>query len=294
MDRREDRSILAGVTKGAYAEAVRRIARDRLAVGIDRGRGALQRYFDGGFAPGTERTAASGILVSDLTLSYQATPVIEGVTVEFPRLSMTAVIGPNGAGKSTLLKAIAGVLRPRSGHIDYEGGSPREIAYLPQSDEIDRSFPISVGEFVALGHWRGFGAFRPAADGTVAEMRHALDTVGLAAVAEQPIAALSVGQFRRALFARLMLQRARTLLLDEPFAAVDMTTTADLLRLIERWHSEGCTVIAVLHDLDQVRAHFPRAVLLARRCIASGETATVLTQQNLSRAGYNFGGENAQ
>jgi len=294
MDRREGRSILAGVTKGGYAEAVRRIARDRLAIGIDRGRGALQRYFDGGFAPGAERAAASGILVSDLTVSYQTTPVIDGVTVEFPPLSMTAVIGPNGAGKSTLLKAIAGVLRPRSGHIGYEGGSPREIGYLPQSDEIDRSFPISVGEFVALGQWRGFGAFRPAADGTVAETHQALDAVGLAAVAEQPIAALSVGQFRRALFARLMLQQARTLLLDEPFAGVDTTTTADLLRLIARWHSEGCTVIAVLHDLDQVRAHFPRTVLLARRCIAAGETAAVVTRENLSRAGYNFGDENAQ
>lgn len=294
MDRREGRSILAGVTKGAYAEAVWRITRDTLAVGIDRGRDTLQRYFDGGFAPGVERAAASGILVSGLTVSYQATPVIDDVTVEFAPLSMTAVIGPNGAGKSTLLKTIAGVLRPRSGHISYEGGSPREIAYLPQSDEIDRSFPISVSEFVALGQWRGFGAFRPAADGTVAETRQALDTVGLAAVAEQPIAALSVGQFRRALFARLMLQQARTLLLDEPFAGVDTTTTADLLRLIERWHSEGCTVIAVLHDLNQVRAHFPHAVLLARRCIAAGETAAVATRENLSRAGYNFGDGIAQ
>jgi zinc/manganese transport system ATP-binding protein len=116
-------------------------------------------------------------------------------------------------------------------------------------------------------------------------VRRALEAVGLAAAQDRPIAALSVGQFRRALFARLVLQDAGALLLDEPFAAIDAATTAELLQLVERWHGEGRTIIAVLHDIGQVRAHFPRAVLLARRCIATGDTAAVLSEQNLARAG---------
>jgi zinc/manganese transport system ATP-binding protein len=117
-------------------------------------------------------------------------------------------------------------------------------------------------------------------------VRAALAAVGLGAAGDRPIAALSVGQFRRALFARLMLQEGSVLLLDEPFAAIDASTTTELLRLVERWHGEGRTVIAVLHDLGQVSGHFPRAVLLARRVIAAGDTAAVLTADNLALAGF--------
>jgi zinc/manganese transport system ATP-binding protein len=281
MANQEDRSAVGG----GHAQAAWHATQRALRAAARRSSAALLRRFDGGYAPSLSTVIAPPtIAVADLTIAYHRTPAIEGVSIDFPPGSLTAVVGPNGAGKSTLLKAIAGILRPRAGRIAYGHAGPREIAYLPQSDEVDRSFPISVEDFVALGRWRRYGAFRSAETSIGGDLRDALAAVGLGAANERPIAALSVGQFRRALFARLMLQEGAVLLLDEPFAAIDATTTAELLRLVERWHGEGRTIIAVLHDLGQVARHFPRTVLLAGRVIAAGETAEVLTEDNLARA----------
>ncbi len=112
-----------------------------------------------------------------------------------------------------------------------------------------------------------------------------LDVVGMQDAATTPISALSVGQFRRVLFARLIVQRARLILLDEPFAALDAVTTNDLLGVLAAWQQEGRTIVAALHDLDQVRDHFPATLLIDRRVIAWGETSTVLTAENMARAG---------
>jgi zinc/manganese transport system ATP-binding protein len=275
----------AAVTR--RAAAARRRVEARLRAGTVWARAVLQHHFDGGYAPvssrqGDVRHRAPALALFQITAGYHGSPAIENVTVEFPPGSMTAVIGPNGAGKTTLLKTLAGILQPHNGKLTR---AARDIAYLPQSDEIDRSFPVSVGEFVALGRWRQFGVFRPAAGEAGDAAAAALDAVGLVGAAARPISALSLGQFRRVLFARLMLQDAGALLLDEPFAAVDAVTTVDLIRRLSDWHRDGRTIIAVLHDIDQVRAHFPRVVLLARQCIAAGDTAEVLTAENLARAG---------
>jgi zinc/manganese transport system ATP-binding protein len=111
-----------------------------------------------------------------------------------------------------------------------------------------------------------------------------LAAVGLTGLEQRPIGTLSAGQLQRALFARVLLQDAQLILLDEPFNAIDARTTLDLLSILRGWHEEGRTVIAVLHDLEQVRAHFGNALLLARQCIACGTTAAVLTPDNLARA----------
>jgi zinc/manganese transport system ATP-binding protein len=283
LDGRFDRvrAALAGRT-----ETLWRALQDATGRSVARGQRQLLRLLDGGYDPPTGPVAPPAIACADLTVAYHPVTAIENITVEFPPGSMTAVVGPNGGGKSTLLKAIAGFLRPESGRVDNEGASRQSLAYLPQSDEVDRSFPISTGEFVAFGAWRGFGAFAPAPAWLGEEIRHALATVGLEDAYDRPIAALSVGQFRRVLFARLTLQRAPVLLLDEPFAGIDATTTAELLRLIEACHREGRTIVAVLHDLSQVRQHFPRAVLLARGLIAAGATDAVLTTEHLAAAGF--------
>jgi zinc/manganese transport system ATP-binding protein len=210
---------------------------------------------------------------------------VEAVSGAFAPGSLTAIVGPNGAGKSTLLRAIAGLLPSAGGRVTPERAAPHDLAYLPQSEAVDREFPISVASFVALGAWRNFGAFRAVEQHVAQAAAQALAAVGLAAAAHRPIGELSVGQFRRVAFARLILQDAPMLLLDEPFAGVDATTTADLLALVSRWHREGRTVIAVLHDLAQVRAHFPDTLLLARRVIAWGPTAEALSSDNLARAG---------
>jgi len=288
MDSARDRSI---DRVGLYAGRVWQATRAGLIAAVRHSGAAFRRHLDGGFAPAGRRSAPPNLAVSDLTVAYQGRPAIEGVTLDFPPGSMTAIVGPNGAGKSTLLKALAGILRPKAGRVLTGGAALQDIGYLPQSDEVDRDFPISVGEFVALGGWRGFGAFAPASRELATATEAALSAVGLATAQDRPIAALSVGQFRRALFARLALQEAGVLLLDEPFAAIDATTTAELLRLVERWHGEGRTIIAVLHDLAQVRAHFPRCVLLSRRSIAAGDIAAVLTDELLARAGFGAGAE---
>jgi zinc/manganese transport system ATP-binding protein len=137
---------------------------------------------------------------------------------------------------------------------------------------------------VILGAWRTIGALRGVDQATGDQARAALAAVGLEGFERRPVGALSGGQFQRVLFARLLLQDAAVILLDEPFTAIDARTTRDLLDLVRRWHTEGRTVIAVLHDFDQVRAHFPEAMLLARELIAWGPTETALSPANLLRA----------
>jgi zinc/manganese transport system ATP-binding protein len=222
------------------------------------------------------------ISFDNLTLGYDRHPAVHHITGEVARGELLAVVGPNGAGKSTLLKGIAGELKPLGGGIDLDGLSKRDIAYLPQVIEIDRSFPISVFDCVAMGLWRKIGAWRGLDAADMHAVRHALATVGLSGLAARPVGALSGGQFQRVLFARLLLQDAAVILLDEPFRAVDTKTIADLTALIERWHREGRTVLAALHDIDQVRAHFPRTLLLAREVVAWGRTRDVLTPANLA------------
>jgi len=217
----------------------------------------------------------------DLTVSYDRHPAVHHVSAEIPAAEMTAIVGPNGAGKSTLLKALLGLAPRIEGHIEC---TARRIAYLPQQAEIDRSFPISVFDTVLLGRWSRFGGFGAATSGDIHDVHHAIEAVGLAGFERRSIDTLSVGQFQRVLFARLLLQDADLVLLDEPFATIDSKTVTDLMAVIERWRSEQRTVVAVLHDLEQVRRDFPNTLLLARELVDAGPTAKVLSAENLLRA----------
>jgi zinc/manganese transport system ATP-binding protein len=220
----------------------------------------------------------------DLTLGYDRRPAVHHVSGEVAPGELLALVGPNGAGKSTLLKGIMGEIAPLGGTIDRHGLSHRDIAYLPQQIDVDRSFPIAVFDCVAMGLWHTIGIWHgldPRQKGAVAD---ALATLGILDLANRPVGALSGGQFQRVLFARLLLQDSRLILLDEPFRAVDAKTVADLIVLIRRWHAEGRTVIAALHDIDQVRAHFGKTLLLAREMVAWGDTRKVLTPKNLAKA----------
>lgn len=217
----------------------------------------------------------------DLTVSYDRHPAVHHLSAEIPAAEMTAIVGPNGAGKSSLLKALMGLAPRIEGRIEC---SAKRIAYLPQQAEVDRSFPISVLDTVLLGRWSRFGAFGKAARLDVHDAQHAIEAVGLSGFERRPIDTLSVGQFQRVLFARLLLQDADLVLLDEPFAAIDAKTVDDLMDLIRRWRSERRTVVAVLHDLDQVRRDFPNSLLLARELVDCGPTARVLSSENLLRA----------
>ncbi|WP_439817095.1 metal ABC transporter ATP-binding protein [Zavarzinia sp. CC-PAN008] len=225
----------------------------------------------------------SAIRLQHLTIAYDRHPAVHHLDGVFADGSLTAIVGPNGAGKSTLLKCIAGLLPAAEGHVALPGLRPRQLAYLPQQAEIDRSFPVSVADTVMLGAWAQVGAFGSVSRALRARGAQALATVGLEGFGTRPIGSLSVGQFQRVLFARMLLQDAPVILLDEPFAALDQRTTTDLLALVERWHGERRTVIAVLHDLEMVRRHFPQTLLMARTPVAWGPTAEVLTPETLGR-----------
>jgi zinc/manganese transport system ATP-binding protein len=228
--------------------------------------------------------APPAIAVEDLTVSYRQHPAVHHLSCRFEPGSLTAVIGPNGAGKSSLLDALTGRVQPTTGQVCL-GGLPRQgLAYMPQQAGIDRSFPLGVLDVVMLGAWPQIGWFRGATPAQRESALHALTSVGLAGFEHRLISELSVGQFQRVLFARVLMQDAAVILLDEPFNAIDTRTTADLMRLVQHWHTEGRTVIAVLHDLAQVREHFPSALLLARECVAHGPTAEVLVPTHLQRA----------
>lgn len=224
------------------------------------------------------------ISISQLSVAYDRNAALRGIDGCFEAGSMTAVVGPNGAGKSTLIKALVGILRPATGRITRQGISPRDVAYLPQAAEIDRTFPISVSDIVTLGAWRHIGAFRAATRDVATRTEQALSAVGLEGFGRREIGSLSAGQFQRVLFARLLLQDAPVIVLDEPFTAIDARTTRDQLDLVRRWHGEQRTIIAVLHDFDQVRSNFPRALLLAREQIAWGPTEETMSPANLLRA----------
>jgi zinc/manganese transport system ATP-binding protein len=227
---------------------------------------------------------SAAIHFSDLTLGYDRHPAVHHLSGSVPAGSLLAVVGPNGAGKSTLLKGLAGALKPLEGSIGLGSIQIRDIAYLPQAADIDRSFPLSVFDLVAAGNWRRKGLFGGFSRADRHAVSDALMAVGLGGFENRVIGALSGGQLQRALFARLLLQDARLILLDEPFTAIDTKTTADLLALISRWHGEKRTVIAVLHDVDVVRQHFPQTLLLARETVAWGDTVDTLRPENLLRA----------
>lgn len=219
---------------------------------------------------------------SDLTLGYNRHPAVHHLTGLVRKGSLTAVVGGNGSGKSTLMKGIVGLLRPMSGSCLVAGGT--RLAYLPQQSELDRSFPARVIDLVSLGLWPRRGLLRRHRAEDRQAVADALKAVGLDGFEKRPIDTLSGGQMQRALFARVLVQDANLILLDEPFNAVDARTITDLVALIKSWHGENRTVMVVVHDLDLVREHFQQALLLARQPVAWGEVRQTLSAENLLRA----------
>ena len=226
----------------------------------------------------------SALRLHDVTLGYERHPAVHHLDGMFPEARLTAVVGPNGSGKSTLLKGVAGALPPLSGRIDLGGLRQDEIAYLPQDNGVDRGFPMTLHDLVSLGLWRRRGLFGGIGREDRRRIDEAFAAVGLDGFQGRPVGSVSGGQLQRALFARVLLQDARLILLDEPFTALDARTAADLIDLIRRWPREGRTVIVVLHDLDLVRETCSDTLLLAREMVAWGPTDQALRPENLLKA----------
>ncbi len=224
---------------------------------------------------------APAVRLHDLTVAYNRQPALHHIKGEFAVGELTTVAGPNGAGKSTLLKAIAGILPIFEGSIEFCNGSYRDMAYLPQTADLQIDFPINVLQMVTSGFWQKSNGFQQITSGQKEKALQALETVGLGGLASRTLDTLSSGQLQRALFARVIVQDAKLILLDEPFAAIDAVTTEALLNIIKIWHKEKRTVICVLHDLEQIKANFSCCLLLARECIAWGKSEEVLRSENL-------------
>lgn len=224
------------------------------------------------------------LVVDNLTVSYKDKVALQDVTGQFASGSLTGIIGPNGGGKSTFLKALVGLVPLAGGSIKRTPSTQNSIAYLPQQCEIDRSFPLTVADVAASGLYQHHGFFKRLSHDTLDQVKVALDQVGMLKCINRSLNTLSGGQFQRVLFARLMLQNADIILLDEPFIAVDTYTMTDLIQIIQSWYQQKKTILVVCHDLELVQDIFPDTLLLAQKVLAWGATQSVVTLDNLRAA----------
>jgi len=230
--------------------------------------------------------------VEDVSVFYGHRPALEAVTLEIPHGAQVAVIGPNGAGKSTLFKAMVGLVSPRSGRILIHGRPPSEhqdpVAYVPQREEVDWRFPVTVHDVVAMGRY-GKGRWLRRLSG---EDRRAIDSslerLGVERLANRPIGELSGGQQQRVFLARALAQDPHVLLLDEPFTGVDIATREATLELLADLKKRDVTVLVSTHDLEMASGRFDHVVLLNGRLISAGSPSKVFTEENLQAA---FGGQ---
>jgi len=227
----------------------------------------------------------------DLTVSYNQKPVLWNIDVAIPEGVIVGIIGPNGAGKSTLLKAAMGLLRLSSGWVRFWGepleARRRSVGFVPQREEVDWDFPITVEDLVLMGRYGHLGLLRRPGreDRRIAEA--ALEQVGMAAFRKRQIANLSGGQQQRIFLARALAQDSRLYLMDEPFAGVDATTEKTIVAILESMRSAGRTMLVVHHDLQTAREYFDYLLLLNRRLVAFGPTDKVYGEDLL---GKTYGG----
>ncbi|SIT70512.1 manganese/zinc/iron transport system ATP-binding protein [Ectothiorhodosinus mongolicus] len=226
--------------------------------------------------------------IEDLTVAYDATPVLWDIDLNIPPGVMAAVVGPNGSGKSTLLKTALGLVRPVAGHVRFLGRTAKQmgarIGYVPQRHSVDWDFPTTVRDVVEMGLYAQVGWFRrPSA----ADRQRALDAlaeVGMQDFADRQISRLSGGQQQRVFIARALVQEAPIILLDEPLAGVDATTENIIMSLLQRLRDLGRTIIVVHHDLTTVQSYFDWMVIMNVRVIAQGPLHQVYNQENLHAA----------
>lgn len=223
------------------------------------------------------------ITLTELVLGYQGLQISPPVSGCFCAGSMTAVVGANGTGKSTLLKTMLRLIPAVSGTLAFSCGQAPRAAWLPQLAEMDRQFPATVYDVVCMGSWPERGIFAALSRQHRLRIIEAIERVGLSSLHRQPIETLSGGQFQRMLFARLLVQNAPLVLLDEPFTGVDAQTSHFLMTLIHEMHDAGQTVIAVLHDNALVESHFNQVLLLGSEACHWGSTSDVLPRYQSRR-----------
>lgn len=223
------------------------------------------------------------LVIENVTVSYRQVLALDKVSLATSCGNRVALIGPNGAGKSTLLKAIAGLVPRDSGTIRWRGTAvkkwSREFAYLPQREEVDWSFPITVRGLVEMGRYPQTGWWRRFTAEDDAAVDRALESLALTNLQNRQIRELSGGQQQRAFLARALAQEAHVLLLDEPFTGLDRNASHLLGDLLAKLAHEGRLVIASHHDLNTAPRLFDEALVLATRTLAFGPVAEILTPE---------------
>ena len=235
---------------------------------------------------------AGSLTISDLNVSYGPMVALTGVSLTVAPGSVVGVIGPNGSGKSTLLKAIAGIVPSRPGSITMDGRrlhrSAADIAYVPQSDDVNWDFPLSARDAVLMGTYRSIGWLRRPTRDDQQRADAALAQVGLAGMESRHISQFSGGQQQRIFLARAIVQRPRIVLLDEPMTGIDVRNRTVLHEMIRAFSASGAIILMATHDLDEIQEHADGILCLNRRMIAYGPTATTFTPDNLRAT---FGGQ---
>jgi manganese transport system ATP-binding protein len=230
----------------------------------------------------------AAIQVRDLAVRYGEVVALEGVSLEVPVGRVTGLIGMHGSGKSTLFKTIMGMVRPDRGSVLLDGAGPAAarkqglIGYVPQSEDVDWAFPVSVRDVVMMGRYGHQGPTRRARAADHAAVAEALERVELTDYADRQIGQLSGGQKKRAFVARGIAQDARIMLLDEPFAGVDKRSEATIVRLLRELADDGRTILVSTHDLHALPQLADEAVLLLRRVLFHGSVAEALQPENLA------------
>jgi len=228
----------------------------------------------------------------DVTVSYGGRVALESVSLTVPHGAQVAIVGPNGAGKSTLFKAMVGLIPLADGQMLIHGKPPAEyrqpVAYVPQREEVDWRFPVTVFDVVAMGRYGRGRWLKPLRAEDREIIRRSLDRLGVSDLAQRPIGELSGGQQQRVFLARALAQEPHIILLDEPFTGVDLGTKEAVLELLADLRNQSVTVLVSTHDLDLAASRFDQVVLLNRRLIAAGSPEEVFTQSHLQAA---FGGQ---
>ncbi|MFM2432841.1 MAG: hypothetical protein RLZZ511_4055 [Cyanobacteriota bacterium] len=236
----------------------------------------------------------TSIHIDQLTVAYpNGKEALREATVSLQSGSITALVGMNGAGKSTLFKAIMGFLPAQLGQITIasmplsHARKKQLVAYMPQAEDVDWQFPVSVGDVVMMGRYGYMNLLRIPGKRDRQIVRQSLERVGLWELRDRQIGELSGGQKKRVFLARALAQRATILLLDEPFAGVDVTTERSMIELFQELQAQGHTILVSTHDLESIQRFCDQVILINRTIVAAGKTSEVFTPANLSRA---FGG----
>ena len=229
----------------------------------------------------------NSIEVKGLSVSYERKRILTNIFLEVEDSNIYGVVGPNGAGKSTLFKSILGLIDINSGDIKVLGGDIEEVrkkvAYVPQKDDVDWSFPATVMDIVLMGRYPHKKILERINKKDKAIATQALEDIGIADLADRQIGQLSGGQQQRVFIARALCQEADIFFLDEPFVGVDILTEEKIIHILKKLASEGKTLLVVHHDLSTVEEYFDKVILLNQRLIAYGDMETTFTKENMSK-----------